>query len=323
MVNDFSIYQYPDAKNLLQFIKAGIAVQNLRGVFATQSKSFYNLSAHGEYRNKTKNKKWDMAAAGNLYLNGFNAGDYQATVGLKKYAGKKQAYVELGFKNVNRTPSFIFDSRSSFYADVPKSFKKENITQLSASFYQPGINLKLSGNYFLVGNYTYFKNYYEAEQEDALFNLLMISLEKKIKIGKHWIWHADLYLQKKTGNVPLNVPLLFSRNRIGYEGQLGLKNLNIAFGLEIKYHSPYKADDYSSPSGMFFYQDSVTINNRPEVAAYMHFRIRNFRAFIRAENLNTISTTNGFGFRYHNFAAPDYPYPGKILRLGVYWSFVN
>ena len=154
-----------------------------------------------------------MAAAGNLYLNGFNAGDYQATVGLKKYAGKKQAYVELGFKNVNHTPSFIFDSRSSFYADVPKSFKKENITQLSASFYQPGINLKLSGNYFLVGNYTYFKNYYEAEQEDALFNLLMISLEKKIKIGKHWIWHADLYLQKKTGNVPLNVPLLFSRNR--------------------------------------------------------------------------------------------------------------
>jgi hypothetical protein len=323
IVNDFSIYQYPDTRNLLQYIKAGITLQNLKGEFNSTSENFYNLFAHGEYRNKTKNKKWDMSVAGSLYINGFNSGDYQASVDLKKYAGKKQAYVELGFRNVNRTPSFIFNSRSSFYTDVAKNFKKENITNLSASFFQPALNLKISGNYFLVSNYTYFKNYYKAEQNEALFNLLVLSLEKKIRLGKHWVWNADFYLQKKTGDAPVNVPLIFSRNRIGYEGSLGFKKLNIAMGLEIKYHSPYKADDYSSPSGAFFYQDSVQINNRPDISAYLHFRIRNFRAFIRAENLNTATLTNGFGFRYHNYAAPDYPYPGMVIRIGVYWNFVN
>ena len=194
---------------------------------------------------------------------------------------------------------------------------------LSASLFQPALNLRLSGNYFLVSNYTYFTDYYKAEQENALFNLLQIGVEKIIKIGKRWVWHTDIYFQQKTGDVALNLPTIFTRNRIGYEGTLGLRKLNLATGFEIKYHTAYKADGYSPAIGKFFYQDSIKISNRPDITYYLHFRIRNFRAFFRAENLNTIETTNGFGFRHHNFAAPDYPYPGINLRLGIYWTFVN
>jgi hypothetical protein len=73
----------------------------------------------------------------------------------------------------------------------------------------------------------------------------------------------------------------------------------------------------------FYFQDSATIRNRPEIAAYIHFRIRTFRAYIRAENLNTASGSNGFGFTKNNFAAPGYPTPGLIIRLGIFWNFVN
>lgn len=321
--NEFSIYTFPDAKNQLQFLKVGIVVQNLKAVTNNFTGSFYNLIAKGEYRNKTRNKKWDILAAGKLNLAGFNSGDYDVNLNLKRFVGKREGYIDLGFKNVNRTPSFVFDSRSSFYLDVAKSFNKENTTLLTASLYQPQLNLILTGNYFLVSNYTYFTDYYKAEQENALFNLLQIAIEKRFKLGKRWIWHTDIYFQQKTGDVALNVPLIFTRNRIGYEGTLGFRKLNIAMGLEIKYHTPYKADGYSPVLGKFFYQDSIKINNRPDIHAYLHFRIRNFRSFCRIENLNTITTTNGFGFRKHNFAAPDYPYPGMIMRLGIYWSFVN
>lgn len=321
--NEFSIYQFPDAKNQLQFIKLGIDIQNLKAITNNFTGSFYNLIAQAEYRNKTRNRKWDMVAAGKLNLVGFNSGDYEANVNLKRFVARRGGYIDLGFSNVNRTPSFVFDHRSSFYFDVAKKFNKENITQISASLFQPLIGLKISGNYFLVGNYTYFKNYYEADQENALFNLLQIALEKKIRIGKRWVWHADVYFQKETGDVPVNVPLIFTRNRIGYEGTFGFKKLDIAIGFEIKYHTPYKADGYSPAIGHFFFQDSIRISNKPDIAAYMHFRIRNFRAFLRVENLNTITITNGFGFRNNNFAAPGYPYPGMNLRLGIYWSFVN
>ena len=321
--NEFSIYTFPDAKNQLQFLKVGIIVQNLKAVTNNFEGSFYNLIGQGEYRNKTRNRKWDILATGKFHFTGVNSGDYNVNINLKRFVGKREGYIHLGFKNVNRTPSFVFDSRSSFYLDVAKSFNKENTTLLSASLYQPQLNLILTGNYFLVSNYTYFTDYYKAEQENALFNLLQIALEKRFKLGKRWIWHTDIYLQQKTGDVAVNVPLIFTRNRIGYEGTLGFRKLNIAMGLEIKYHTPYKADGYSPVLGKFFYQDSVKITNRPDIHLYLHFRIRNFRAFFRFENLNTLTTTNGFGFRHHNFAAPDYPYPGMNIRLGIYWSFVN
>ena len=323
LVNEFSIYTFPDAKNQLQFLKVGIAVQNLKVTTNKFTGSFYNLIAQGEYRNKTRDQKWDMIAAGKLYLNGFNSGDYEVDLNLKRFVGKRAGYVDLGFKNVNRSPSFVFDSRSSFYFDAQKSFNKENITMLSASFFQPSLNMRLTGKYFLVSNYTYFTDYYKAEQENALFNLLQIGVEKIIKIGKRWLWHSDVYFQQKTGDVALNLPTIFTRNRIGYEGTLGFRKLNIATGFEIKYHTPYKADGYSPAIGKFFYQDSIRINNRPDITYYLHFRIRNFRAFFRVENLNTMSTVNGFSFRRHNFGAPDYPYPALNLRLGIYWTFVN
>ncbi len=321
--NEFSIYQFPDAKNQLQFIKAGVVLQNLKATTNTFTGSFYNLILQGEYRNKTRNKQWDIDAAGRLYLNGFNSGDYEITADLKRFVGVGTGYVNLGFRNVNRSPSFVYDRRSSFYLDTLKDFNKENITLLTGSFYVPRLKMVVSGNYYLVSNYLYFKDYYKAEQENALFNLLQFAVEKRINIGRKWIWHIDVYFQQKTGNVDLNVPLIFTRNRLGYEGNLGFRKLNMATGFEIKYYTPYKSDGYSPVLGKFFYQDSLRISNRPDIAYYLHFRIRNFRTFFRLENLNTITTQPGFGFRHNNFGAPDYPYPGLNLKLGIYWSFVN
>jgi len=56
----------------------------------------------------------------------------------------------------------------------------------------------------------------------------------------------------------------------------------------------------------------------------VHFRIRSFAAYVRAENLNTAVSREGvFGFYNNNLAAPNYPYQGLMIRVGIYWSFVN
>ncbi len=326
MINDFSIYQFPDAKNLHQFFKVGAAIQNISLENAKDNKKFFNVFGHAEYRNRTRNQKWDMQANGKLYFTGLNAGDYQAHASLQRFVGKRMGYAQIGFENVNRTPSFIFDPRSHFYLlKTGNNFKKENTAHLFASLLQPALRLKLSGNYYLVTNYTYFINYYEPQQESTLFNMLQVALQKTVKIGKRWNWHTDVYFQKTIGSAKVNVPLIFTRNRIGYEGNLGFKNLDIAFGAELRYHTPYKADGYSPILGQFFYQDSIQINNSmPDIAGYLHFRIKSFKLYLRAENLNTAEVNGGgFGFTRNNFAAPGYPYPGLIIRLGVYWSFVN
>jgi Putative porin len=326
LLNDFSIYQFPDAKNLQQFIKIGAAIQNL-SQSSPAKHNYYNVFGHAEYRNKTRNQKWDLEANGKLYFTGLNAGDYSVYANIQRAIGKKTpGYVQLGFENVNREPSFIFNANSSFYLPQPspKNFKKENTTHLFASLFQPSLRLKLSGHYYLLTNYSYLTSYYQLQQNSSLFNVLLVSAEKTIKLGKRWYWHADVYFQQKVGNADVNLPQLFTRNRIGYEGNLGFKSLNIAFGLEARYHTPYKADGYSPALGHFFSQDSIRINNLPDIAAYLHFRIRSFKAYVRLENLNAAKAGNGgLNFTNNNFAAPGYPYPGMLMRVGIYWNFIN
>jgi hypothetical protein len=205
----------------------------------------------------------------------------------------------------------------------PINFKKENITHLYASLLKPASKLRLSGHYYLLTNYTYVSSYYKLEQQAALFNFLQIGLQKTIRLGKRWNWHADIYFQQAIGNAPVNVPVIFTRNRVAYEGDLGFKNLDIAIGLEGRYHTPYKADGYSPAIGQFFYQDSTTISNLPDISAYMNFRIRSFKLFARFDNLNSANLQDGFGFTNNNLAAPGYAYPGMVFRLGIYWGFVN
>lgn len=327
LVNDFSIYQFPDSKNAQQFIRVGATIQSLKGNFSNDSRGLHNVFLHGEYRNKTRNRKWDIEANGQLYVNGFNSGDYNAYISLQRYISKQLGYLQAGFQNVNRTPSFIFDNSSSFnrFTDsLFPSFNKENITNIFASIDQPVRGLRLTGNYYLISNYTYFKDYYRADQAATLFNLLQITASKHFRVGKRWNWDVDVTLQQTTGPAPINVPLIYTRNRFYFQGNLGFKNLMLLFGTEVKYHTDYKADGYSPVKGQFFIQKEETISLKaPDIAAFLHFRIKTFTAYLRAQNLNAVSFQDGFGFSNNNYAAPDYPYPGLLIRFGIFWGFVN
>jgi len=320
--NDFSVYQFPDAKNLNQFIRAGISSQIVHGKLR-KSVQFTNISLHGEYRNLTRNKKWDAQAAGEFYISGYNAADYQVKLKLRRLLSTKLGSLEAGFENTNRQPPFSYDEKSNFYLAPAKKLFKENITHFSGRIINPKLKFQLAADYYLVTNYLYFTSYYKPEQENDVFNFLRLSGLKTIPLNRHWNWHAEVYLQQLAGNAALHLPLVFTRNRIEYEGNFGFKNLVVAFGAELRYHTPYKADNYSPAIGQFSYQDSTMLKNRPEVNAFFNFRIRSFKAYVRAENLNSFGVRDGAGFKDYNLGAPDYPYPGLVLRFGVYWSFVN
>jgi hypothetical protein len=320
--NDFSLIQFPDPKNPLQFIKAGMTLQNLVGNYANSSDRFYNVIAHGEYRNRTRNRKWDMLLFGEFYAAGRNAGDYSAQARLKTLLSKKLGFLELGFQNVNREPSLIYQRQTGFPVIDPGSLNKENTTQLSAMLDFPRFRLQLSGQYYLVSNYTYFAGFNEVKQASALFNFLRIGLNKDFVLGRSWHWYLDFYFQATTGNAPVNLPLIYTRNRFAYEGRL-FRNLKLSTGFDLRYLTPYKADNYSPALGQFFFQENQQITMRPDIAAYVNFRIRSFTTYARFENLNTLTFKYGFGFKDANLAAPNYPTQDLHFRLGIFWGFVN
>jgi hypothetical protein len=244
-------------------------------------------------------------------------------VSLKRFISNQIGFLEVGFQNLNRTPSQVFGNLSSFN-NYLTNFNKENLTNIFGELDQPRRNLTLTGSYYLISNYTYFTDYNKPRQATALFNLLQVGAEKEFKLSRRLRWYAELVFQQKTGNAPVNVPLFYTRNRFELASNLGFKNLDFHLGTELRYHTPYKADGYSPVLGQFFYQDSAQVALRmPHIDAYLHFRIKTFTAYVRASNLNTASLRGGFGFTNNNFAAPGYIYPGMQIRLGIFWSFIN
>jgi hypothetical protein len=151
---------------------------------------------------------------------------------------------------------------------------------------------------------------------------LRINASNTFRLNRRWNLYSDVWVQQKAGNVELNTPLVYTRQRFAFEG-IFFKNLNLSTGLEVRYHTPYKADNYSPITGQFFYQDTATVSNVPELSAFLHFRIRSFKGYVRAENLNTMEFKDGISFTRNSLAAPNYPYPGLAIRFGIYWSFVN
>ena len=322
--NDFSLLQFPDTKNAAQFLLAGARLENIKAEFyratGIQTKNYYNIVLHGEYRNKTKNKLWDVLLKGEFYLNGLNSGDYSAYATIDRYLNKKLGDVRLFFNNVNRTPSFIYNSLSAFNFKNSTISKKENIISFGAEAKNPFINLGFKN--YIITNFAYFSDYYHTAQNSKVINLLQLSASKKIKISKKINWYVDVVAQQTDGNAPIKVPLIFTRNRLAFEGTF-YKNLNLSSGLEVRYYTPYEAYNYSPVLGQFMPQDTFKLRNRPDISAFFHFRIKSFTAYIRAENLNTVSFLNGFGFINNNYAAPHYPTQGLILRFGILWNFVN
>lgn len=325
LVNDFSLYQFPDAKNPQQFFKAGATLENIQGELDSGrlDANYNNFFVHAEYRNRTRNQKWDIAANGKFYINGLNSGDYTAYLSLKRFIGKRQSGLELGFQNTNRSPSFVYDPRSTFYRASSETFNKENITTVFGSVDIPRIKLNISAKYYLLSNYLFFVGTNQPAQTSTLFNVLRVSLFKQFGISRNFHWRTWIEVQKRIGDGPVNLPLIATRNQVGYDGSLGFKNLNTSFGLEFRYFTSYEAPDYSPFSGQYSYQDTATIRLKlPDISAYVHFRIKSFTAYVRGENLNAFDPGVG-KFVRNNVPTRVYPYPGLQIRVGIWWSFVN
>jgi len=320
--NDFSLIQFPDPKNPLQFLKAGATLEAFQAGLSARSERFQALSVHGEYRNRTRNRKWDMLLSGNFHVAGRFAGDYSAEARVRTLLGTRVGFLELGFRNANRSPSMLFQGLTSFPLMATASPARENNTQLTALLELPTLHTRLSADYFLLSNYTYYGGFNTPRQHAPLFNILRLGFSRTTRLSRYWRWHLDAYAQLAAADAPVNLPLLYTRNRIAYEGRF-YRNLQLSTGLDMRYFTPFRADDYSPVLGQFFLQERQILSNLPDLAAYLNFRIRNFSAFARIENLNTLSFTYGFGFKNANFAAPSYPMQDMVMRLGIFWIFVN
>ena len=320
--NEFSLVSFPEKTNPNQYLQIGVGYQQMNFKDTLIQWANHDIYGLGVYKNKTKNLRWDLQASGKLFLNGYHAGDYEAQFSLSSLVNKKGDKVELWMQNSNRTPSFNRLGMTSFPILQRTGIDKENIIELGGLWEQKNKGLIASFQYKLIQNYQYFSTGYQPMVYDNPLSYIRGSLSNKVHLSRYWNWYNELSLQVVDPNAPLHLPFLMTRQRIAFEGNF-FKNLYLSTGLELIYHSAYQPDGYMPLTGQFYLQDQFTTKNRPVANAFLNFRIKRLKGYIRMEQLNTLlATSNQLGTRY-NFTAPNYPGTGTWLRVGIWWNFIN
>ena len=320
--NEFSLVSFPEKTNPNQYLQIGLGYQSLNFKDTLQTWSNNDIYGLGVYKNKTKNLRWDIQASGKLFLSGYQAGDYEAQFSLSRILNNKGDQLALWVQNSNRTPSFNRLGITAFPISKLSTIDKENIIELGAMWDQKSQGLTASFQYKLIQNYQYFGSGYQPMVYNKVLSYLKGTVSNQIKLSRHWNWYNELTLQLVDPNAPLHLPVIFTRQRLAFEGNF-FKNLFLSTGLELIYHTSFQPDGYMPLSGQFYLQDQFTANNRPIANAFLNFRIKRFKGFIRMEQLNTLlATSNQLGTRYH-FTAPNYLGTGTWLRVGIWWNFIN
>lgn len=320
--NEFSLVSFPVKTNPNQYLQVGIGYLQMNFHDISVQWANHDIYGLGVYKNKTKNLRWDLQASGKLFLNGYHAGDYEAQLFLSSLVNKKGNKLALWMQNSNRTPSFNRLGITAFPILQKTGINKENIIELGGLWEQSTGKFAVNTQYKLIQNYQYFSSGYLPMVYGKTMSYLRGSLSHTTNLSQHWNWYNELTLQMVDPNAPLHLPMLLTRQRIAFEGNF-FKNLYLSTGLELIYHSAYQPDGYMPLTGQFYLQDQFSTKNRPIANAFLNFRIKRFKGYIRMEQLNTLlATSNQLGTRY-NFTAPNYPGTGTWLRVGIWWNFIN
>lgn len=317
--NKFSLNGFIGSRKELVQLEAGI------GNRVDQFSSLYvngkdNLSSVGNYVFGELKKEafaagqWSYLASATFFFTGDATGNFDIRASVGKDLGKWGTFSGGFRQNLSNAPYAFTTFRTNFY-NRSYSLDKMSITQLWANVAIDKIKLQVGVKNQLIANYIYYNSSLSVQQEKAAFSVLQIYGRKEFRLGLFTL-DNEVVWQQPTANAPVNLPALLLRHKLGIETALFRKALYISSGVEVKYHTPYYLDGYTPYFNQFYYQKDTKISNPPECLAFFNFKVRSFRAFVVADQLQQYFSRNIIN-------APGYPAPNALFRFGFTWVLIN
>lgn len=259
--------------------------------------------------------QWDFSAKVKV----FTTGDFAGNADLDGFVGKDMKQfgtLLIGAKQVLTNAPYNYRYyRNQYWMRGTVSFEKESTTQLYAMVNQDRWHASAGVRSYLLSNYLYFNQAQLPDQYATAFNVTQVWLRKLFFFGKFTL-DNELVYQNAPSSAPVNIPELLGRHQLALETAAFNSNLKMATGIEVRYHSSYYASGYAPLFSQFYYQNSYYVSNTPEASVFFNFRIKRFRAYIMADqvqqlfNRNTIITN---GYAAQNF----------MIRFGFNWVMIN
>lgn len=259
--------------------------------------------------------QWGYNVNAQFYVTGASAGDLSFHASAEKNT-KNFGTLSAGVQQQLQSAPYSYTYYANqFFQKSWGTFDKESITQLYFNLYSDRLNLWGGVKNYAVANYFYINDQLQADQYATAFSVTQVWLRKLLNFGT-FVLDNEVAYQEKTGDAPVNVPRLMGRHQLSWESYMFRRALKVAIGVEARYHTTYESAGYSPFLNRFYYTNTATISNTPEGTVFFNFKIKQFRASLSLDQVQTFFTTN-------MITTPNYAAQDAMLRFGFTWVLVN
>ncbi len=254
---------------------------------------------------------------------GFNRGDYTVS------AAVDWGNFRLATLSNSQTADFIFSHYYGIYSWDINHLKKIKHQQVAANYHfmQPDslygflrtLDVKLST--MLIDNNIWLDSNMTPTQNATSGLLTQVSLSTHLRFGWFNI-NMQQMLQHCTDNEVIRVPLFATKNSIYADMHLFHHALRLQTGIDLRYHTRYKADAWNPVIGAFYRQDDVEIGNFLVTDFWINIQVKRASIYLKACHFNA-PLEELMQITPHYFSLPHYPMEGFGLYWGVIWKFFN
>ncbi|MDR0364753.1 MAG: putative porin [Bacteroidales bacterium] len=267
-------------------------------------------------------RTFELRATADYVLSGYNQGDFSLSGSLSNIFGKGTLKTKLQIEAMAalQMPEWFYHFYNGNHYQWDNKLDKVNYYVLGASLSNKwGM---LSGNYFLLSNYVYLNNEAVPEVSSNIESVLRLSLDSKIRIGKHWTLDNFLAYQESFGSEAIKLPSFVYNGSFYFGFHLFKKSLYLMPGISIFYNTSYFADAYSPSLNSFYRQNDKETGNYIYADFFVNLHIKRARIFLKYRHFDKALLANtSMGYTY--YMIPHYPQIGGGFYAGISWRFIN
>ncbi|WP_159637097.1 putative porin [Sphingobacterium composti Ten et al. 2007 non Yoo et al. 2007] len=327
--NEFTYSFYLRPKSVLKNeAKLNVGFQNdLIWLADSVSTDFYqNSSVKGDLSYKFSDRI-DFNVGVNQIVVGHNFGDYLYEANADILIGQNVGKISLGAYSQNKSPEMVFNRMNYTYHQWNNDLEKSKTQNLSFTYSNPKLGFKGRLEYFLINNYTYFKEVDNPDDNSRLdkiieaaqygnLNFLKATVEQNFKFGKIHFDNRVVY-QKSDAMHVIASPELYTWHSLYYDSRW-FDVLNLRIGTDVRFNTPFVTPSYSINTGQFYNTNtSLEFSTYPIVDFWATMNIKRVNLFISSNFTNQYLYPKGY------YSVRRYPMNPANFRFGASWKFYD
>ncbi|MBR1630663.1 MAG: hypothetical protein IJ680_02285, partial [Paludibacteraceae bacterium] len=256
---------------------------------------------------------------GQICLAGYRLGQY-------RLGAQLQGHIPLGRHTLDLTAYARSESRKPDLLEhtyLSNHFRRSDLDLRStltnhigaqAAFAHPNISASLRVD---MQNLTHAIYYTDGGLKQYDGNIQIVAADLSLRLNSRHFALDNHAVWQQTSSYVIALPQITLYENIYYYARW-FNQLDVQFGVDMRYHTAYYAPLYMPGLGQFTVQQHTRVAPPPILSVYANLRIKTVRFYAAYTHFNQLLSDH-----YNYYSMPLYPLNPASLRLGISWNFFN